>query len=138
MVIGCCTPVLGRRSRLGRSLVSWLSSAVARRSVDPLARCHRWLHCAVVLLLIRRRPRHTTSSQIPPIDHLLKKQCPVPCTLPPPGFAVMHPTNTTFYSRSLARNHHIPPNPNIPLQKALDHKCTLGYAPISCTTTIHQ
>ena len=74
------------------------------------------------------------STDRPPI----KKQLPLPCTLPPPGFAVTHPTNTTFYSRSLARNHDIPLNPNITPQKALDLKGTLGKAPISCTTTIHQ
>ena len=43
-----------------------------------------------------------------------------------------------FYSSSLVRNHHIPLNPHILLQKAWDLEGTLKYAPISCTTTIHQ
>ena len=43
-----------------------------------------------------------------------------------------------FYSRILARNHHIPLNPNISPEKALDSKGTLGKAQISCITTIHQ
>ena len=55
-----------------------------------------------------------------------KKQRPLPCSLPPPGIAVTRTTNTTFYSRNLERNHHIPLNPNNSLQKALDIKGTLG------------
>ena len=76
--ISCGTPVLGCRSRLGRSLVGWIALRLARRTVD-----HRTSALPTTASL---HDLHTDSTD----DRLLKKQRPLPCTLPPPGFTMTH------------------------------------------------
>ena len=76
--VSCGTPVLGCRSRLGRSLVGSMPCAWF---ADLLI---------IVLLIFRRWPRCTTCIQIRPMNLLLKKKRPLPCTLPPPVFTMTH------------------------------------------------
>ena len=76
--VSCGTPVLVCRSRLGVSFIDSIALRLARRPVD-----HR-----TSALPTSATPH--TCTQIRPMDHLLKKQRPLPCTLPPPGFAMTH------------------------------------------------
>ena len=106
--------VLGCRSRPGVSLVSWLPSAVSRRPVD-----HR---TSALPTSATPHDLDTDSTDRPPV----KKTTPSPLDASAARFCSDAPTNTTFYSRCLARNYHIPLNTKTSLQKALDLKGTLG------------
>ena len=71
-------PVLGCRSRLGRSLVGSIAMRMGRRPVD-----HRTSALPTSASL---HDLHTDSTDEPPV----KKKRPIPCTLPPPGFKMTH------------------------------------------------
>ena len=81
----CGTPVLGCRSRLGRSLVASIALRFARRPVD-----HR---TSALPTSASRHDLHTDSTDGPPDK---KKQRPLPCTLPSPGFTMTHQHTLIF------------------------------------------
>ena len=76
--VSCGTPVLGCRSRLGRSLVGSIAMRMVRRPVY-----HRTSALPTSASL---HDLHTVSTDEPPV----KKKRPLPCTLPPPGFTMTH------------------------------------------------